>query len=75
MLAAQLRHEATLPAPPPPLDVVASAEHPALARQVASLATVPLHNEPLDGTPVLPPRAADQRWAHDRDAPNPPVTP
>ncbi|MFL6129731.1 MAG: glycoside hydrolase family 3 C-terminal domain-containing protein [Mycobacteriales bacterium] len=61
VLAAQLRHEASSQAPPPPLDVVASPEHRALAREAASLATVLLRNEPVDGTPVLPLRPADLR--------------
>jgi beta-glucosidase len=57
ILAAQLRHAATLLAPPPPPEVVASPQHRALAREAASLAMVLLRNDPVDDTPVLPLRA------------------
>jgi beta-glucosidase len=61
MLGAQLRHAATLAAPPPPLEVVASPGHRVLAREAASRAMVLLRNEPVDGTPVLPLDARDLR--------------
>ena len=57
ILAAQLRHAATLLVPPPPPEVVASPQHRALARDAASLAMVLLRNDPVEGTPVLPLRA------------------
>ena len=53
LLAAQLRHAATLEAAPSP-DVVAGDAHRALAREVAVRAAVLLRNEPVDGAPVLP---------------------
>ncbi|NYJ08532.1 beta-glucosidase [Petropleomorpha daqingensis] len=54
ILATQLRQEASLDGPAPSTDVVASAEHRALAREAAALSMVLLRNEPVDGTPVLP---------------------
>ncbi|WP_327725531.1 beta-glucosidase family protein [Streptomyces europaeiscabiei] len=60
ILAAQLRHAASVDTPPPARDVVARPEHRALAREAASLSMVLLRNEPVDGTPVLP-LAADLR--------------
>jgi beta-glucosidase len=38
----------------PSIDVLASSEHRALAREAATKAIVLLRNEPVDGTPVLP---------------------
>jgi beta-glucosidase len=54
ILATQLRREVALDGPPPSVEVVASAEHRALAREAAALSMVLLRNEPVDGTPVLP---------------------
>ncbi|WP_448061092.1 glycoside hydrolase family 3 C-terminal domain-containing protein [Cellulomonas hominis] len=53
-LATQLRFAAAHPGDRPALDVVASAEHRALAREAAALSMVLLRNEPVDGAPVLP---------------------
>jgi beta-glucosidase len=54
VIATQLRFDAEHDAPRPPLDVVASPEHRALAREAAARAVVLLRNEPVDGVPVLP---------------------
>ncbi|WP_432494625.1 glycoside hydrolase family 3 C-terminal domain-containing protein [Kineococcus gypseus] len=54
LLAAQLRSYATRSEPDPGPQVMASAEHRALAREVAARAMVLLKNEPVEGTPVLP---------------------
>ncbi|TDO51644.1 beta-glucosidase-like glycosyl hydrolase [Kribbella sp. VKM Ac-2527] len=59
ILATQLRHAASVDATAPARDVVASAEHRALAREAAALSMVLLRNEPVDGAPVLPLSAAD----------------
>jgi beta-glucosidase len=53
ILRAQLKTAAAV-ADPPSADVVASAEHRALAREVAARSMVLLRNEPVDGRPVLP---------------------
>ncbi len=57
-LAAQLRFEAGLTAPAPAPEVVACAEHRALAREVAARSMVLLRNEPVDGAALLPVDAA-----------------
>jgi beta-glucosidase len=54
LLAAQLRHYASLTEAAPAADVMANAEARALAREVAGRAMVLLRNEPVDGTPLLP---------------------
>jgi beta-glucosidase len=54
ILRTQLRFAAAVPESAPPVDVVASAEHRALAREVAVRSMVLLRNEPVGGTPVLP---------------------
>ncbi|MFI7630581.1 glycoside hydrolase family 3 protein [Microbispora rosea] len=54
ILATQLRHYAALTEPEPPLDVVFSSEHRALAREVAARAMVLLKNDPVGETPLLP---------------------
>ena len=53
VLTQQLRFAQTLGARAP-ADVLACAEHRALAREVATRAIVLLRNEPVDGAPVLP---------------------
>lgn len=60
VLATVLRFDEVLSAPTPPLEVVGSAEHRALAREVAARSAVLLRNEPIDGAPVLPLRAGDR---------------
>jgi len=57
VLATLLRFDSVLSAPTPPLDIVGSAEHRALAREVAARSAVLLRNEPVDGAPSLPLRA------------------
>jgi beta-glucosidase len=54
LIAAQLRSYATREPGLVATDVMACAEHRALAREVAARAMVLLKNEPLDGAPVLP---------------------
>lgn len=54
LLAAQLRHYASLTEAAPAADVMANAKARALAREVAGRAMVLLRNEPVDGTPLLP---------------------
>jgi beta-glucosidase len=54
ILATQLRFAASVPAEPPPREVVAGEQHRALAREVAARSMVLLRNEPVDGRPVLP---------------------
>ncbi|GAB7191990.1 glycoside hydrolase family 3 C-terminal domain-containing protein [Kineococcus sp. NUM-3379] len=54
ILATQLRHRAGLSAGAPGPEVVACAEHTALAREVAARSMVLLRNEPVEGVPVLP---------------------
>jgi beta-glucosidase len=61
-VATLLRFDDVLSAEPPSPDVIGSAEHRALAREVAARAVVLLRNEELDGAPVLP-IAADARVA------------
>ncbi len=53
-VATLLRFAEVLAAERPPLDVLASAPHRALAREAATKAIVLLRNEPVAGTPVLP---------------------
>jgi beta-glucosidase len=53
-VATLLRFDDVLAAQPPPREVVGSAEHRALAREVAARSVVLLRNEPVDGAPVLP---------------------
>jgi beta-glucosidase len=59
ILRTQLRFAAQVPPSAPGLDVVASDEHRALARRVASQSMVLLRNEKVDGRPLLP-LAAEQ---------------
>jgi len=54
ILATQLRFAASVPAEPPPREVVACEQHRALARDVAARSMVLLRNEPVDERPVLP---------------------
>lgn len=54
ILVTQLRFDAGRTAPEPATDVVASADHRALAREVAARSMVLLRNESVQGTPVLP---------------------
>ena len=55
ILRTQLRFAAAVSAAPPRPEMVASAEHLALAREVAARSMVLLRNEPVDGgRPVLP---------------------
>ncbi|HVN51371.1 MAG TPA: glycoside hydrolase family 3 N-terminal domain-containing protein [Acidimicrobiales bacterium] len=49
-----LRFDKILSAPPPSRDVIGSAEHRALAREVAARSVVLLRNEPVEGVRVLP---------------------
>lgn len=53
LLSTQIRF-AVRAEPTPPMDVVASCEHRQLAREAATLGSVLLRNEPVDGTPLLP---------------------
>lgn len=54
VVATLLRFDDILSTPPPPIDVVGSTEHRALAREVAARSAVLLRNEAVDGEPVLP---------------------
>jgi len=54
ILATQLRFAASVPAEPPPREVVACEQHRALARDVAARSMVLLRNELVDERPVLP---------------------
>jgi beta-glucosidase len=54
IVSTQLRFAAALPATGPDADVVASAAHRALAREVAGRSMVLLRNEPVGGRPLLP---------------------
>jgi beta-glucosidase len=54
VVATLLRFDAVLASPTPPAEVLGSAEHRALAREVAARSVVLLRNEPVDGSPVLP---------------------
>jgi beta-glucosidase len=54
IVATLLRFDDVLSAPSPPREVIGSAEHRALAQEVAARSVVLLRNEPVDGTPVLP---------------------
>ena len=49
-----LRFDSVLSAAPPPMDVMGSPAHRALAREVAARSTLLLRNVPVDGSPVLP---------------------
>ena len=62
-IATLLRFDKVLSAPPPPIDVVGSPEHRALARDVAARSVVLLRNEPVHGTAVLPLRSDRGRIA------------
>jgi beta-glucosidase len=62
ILRTQLRFAAELTTLAPEADLVAGAEHRALARHVAARSMVLLRNEPVDGIPVLPLSA--ERLAH-----------
>jgi beta-glucosidase len=53
-VATLLRFDEVLSAPVPGPEVLACAEHRALAREAATKAVVLLRNEPVDGRPVLP---------------------
>lgn len=53
-LATQLRHHAGRTGPEPGPEVMACAEHRALAREAAAQAMVLLRNEPVAGRPLLP---------------------
>ncbi|MFU8945360.1 beta-glucosidase family protein [Mycetocola zhadangensis] len=54
ILATQLRQAARSSAAVPPLEIVASEPHRALAREAAARGAVLLRNEQVEGTPVLP---------------------
>ncbi|HEY0187773.1 MAG TPA: glycoside hydrolase family 3 C-terminal domain-containing protein [Cellulomonas sp.] len=54
ILATQIRFAAAQPDEVPGIEVVASAEHRALAREAAARGMVLLRNETVDGAPVLP---------------------
>ena len=54
ILRTHLSSAAAVPDAPPGREVVASAEHRALAREVAARSMVLLRNEPVEGRPVLP---------------------
>jgi beta-glucosidase-like glycosyl hydrolase len=54
VVATLLRWQEVLRRPRPGLDVLACADHRALAREAAARSVVLLRNEPLDGAPVLP---------------------
>jgi beta-glucosidase len=59
VLATQLGYYARLTTPAPPMSVVASDEHQALAREAAEKSIVLLRNEPVGGEPALP---LDPAW-------------
>jgi beta-glucosidase len=54
VIATLLRFDTVLSAPAPPRDVLGSAAHRDLAREVAARSVVLLRNEPADGAAVLP---------------------
>jgi beta-glucosidase len=54
LVATLLRFDDVLSGPAPAPDVLGSAEHRSLAREVAARSVVVLRNEPVGGTPVLP---------------------
>jgi beta-glucosidase len=54
ILRTQLKYAAAVPEEAPAQEVVVSAEHRALAREVAARGMVLLRNEPIDGAPLLP---------------------
>ena len=54
LLATLLRFHDVLRTPSPGIDVLACAEHRALAREAAAKSAVVLRNEPVAGTPLLP---------------------
>ena len=53
-MATLLRFAGVLAKPRPSMDVLASPDHRALAREAATKSIVLLRNEPVDGAPVLP---------------------
>jgi beta-glucosidase len=61
ILSTQLRFAASVQEQEPGPDVVVSADHRALARDVAVRSMVLLRNEPVDGAPVLPLAAGSLR--------------
>ena len=61
VVATLLRFHAVLDQPRPPIGVLASAPHRALAREAATKAIVLLRNEPVDDAPILPLDAAGLR--------------
>ena len=62
VVATLLAFDAVLSAPAPPVEVLGSADHRALAREVAARSVVLLRNEAVEGRPVLP-FAASERVA------------
>lgn len=54
LIATLLRFDDILSKPAPPLEIIGSAEHRSLARQVAAESVVLLRNESVDGGPALP---------------------
>lgn len=54
IVATLLRFDRVLSEPAPPLDVLGSAEHRGLAREVAGASVVLLRNDDVEGQPVLP---------------------
>ncbi len=58
VVATRLRFAEVLDRPVPPRDVLACAEHRALAREAAQRSIVLLRDEPVDGAPLLPLDAA-----------------
>lgn len=54
VVATLLRFDEVVRAPAPAPEVLGSAEHRALAREVAARSIVLLRNQPVDGRPVLP---------------------
>lgn len=63
IVATLLRFDPILSTPPPTIDIVGSAPHRSLAREVAARSVVLLRNEPVDGEPVLPLRGDGLRVA------------
>ena len=60
VVATLLRFDDVLSTPAPPVDVLGSPQHRALAREVAARSVVLLRNEPVDGQPVLPFTASER---------------
>ncbi len=54
VIATRLRFDEVLGTPAPPLEVLGSPQHRALAQEVAARSVVLLRNEPVEGEPVLP---------------------